>query len=91
MGMDDRVLLNEKKCTECGQVTMTKQWQEVTFCANCGIRVDSAGADRTEHLAVGLTLSPDEVNQLVAGKEVELTRAVDADRHLTVHLMKAPP
>lgn len=89
--MDDSVLLNERKCTECGQVTMTKHWQAVTFCANCGVGFDSTAADRQEHLSVGLTLSPDEVTQLVAGDEVELTRAVDNERHLTVHLMKAPP
>lgn len=87
----DRGLLNERKCTECGQVTMTKHWQEVEFCANCGVEVDSTGADRREHLSVGLSLSYDDVTRLVDGEEVSITRAVSDDRHLTVHLIRSPP
>lgn len=89
--MNDRELLNERKCDECGQVTMTRHWQDVAFCANCGVETDSTEADRGDHLSVGISLSPDEVDQLVDGEEISLTRAVTNDHRLTINLMKSPP
>lgn len=89
--MNDGELLNERKCDECGQVTMTRHWQKVTFCANCGVEADSTEADRQEHFSVGIPLSPDEVDRLVDGEEVSVSRAVSDDHHLTVNLMKCPP
>lgn len=89
--MGERELLNERKCDECGQMTMTRHWQDVSFCSNCGVKADSTEADRQEHFSIGISLSPDEVDQLVDGEEISLTRAVTDDHHLTVNLMKAPP
>lgn len=89
--MEDSELLTERKCDECGQVTMTRHWQDVSFCANCGVETDSTEADRQEHLSVGISLSSDEVDRLVDGEEISLTRAVTDDHHLTINLMKAPP
>lgn len=89
--MNDGELLNERKCDECGQVTMTRHWQDISFCANCGVEVDSTEVDRQEHLSIGIALSPDEVEQLVDGEEISLTRSVTNDHHLTINLMKAPP
>lgn len=89
--MDDKGLLNERKCNECGQVTMTRHWQDVNFCANCGVEADSTADDRQNHLSVGLVLSFDEIDQLINGEEVSLTRAVNNDQHLTLHLMKSLP
>jgi hypothetical protein len=43
--VNDRELLNERKCGECGQVTMTRDWQEVNFCANCGVEAGSVEAE----------------------------------------------
>lgn len=80
--------VNESKCPDCGQVTITKHWQAVRFCANCGVEFDSTTADRDDHVAVGLTLTPDEVDQLVDGEEVTITRAVSDDQQLTVQLIK---
>lgn len=89
--MAHKELLNERKCPECGQVTMTKHWQDVKFCANCGVGAQSTATDRNDHLSVGLSLSSDEVDQLIDGEEVSITRAVSNDRHLTVNLIKVPP
>ncbi|WP_372911653.1 hypothetical protein [Salinigranum sp.] len=89
--MNDRELVNEWKCDECGQVTMTRYWQDVTFCSNCGVEAGSTEVDRQEHFSVGISLSPDEVDQLVDGEEISLTRSITDDHHLTVNLMKAPP
>lgn len=86
--MKDKGPLNQRKCDECGQVTMTRYWQEVKFCANCGVEVDSTEADRQDHLSVGMTLSYDEVDRLIDGEEISLARAVGDDQHLTVHLKK---
>lgn len=91
IGMNDGELLNERKCDECDQVTTTRHWQTVTFCANRGVEADSTGADRREHFSVGIPLSPDEVDRLIDGEEVSLSRAVSDDHHLTVNLMKCPP
>lgn len=85
------VPLNERKCDECGQVTMTKHWQEVEFCAGCGVEFVEAEVDHREHIAVGLSLSHDEVDRLVDGREISLTRAVSNDRRLTVQLLKELP
>lgn len=89
--MNDGELLNERKCGECGQVTMTRHWQSVSYCANCGVETDSTEADRHESLSVGISMSHDEVDRLVDGEELSLTRSVTDDCHLTVNLLKALP
>ncbi|PSP98772.1 hypothetical protein BRC94_08360 [Halobacteriales archaeon QS_5_70_17] len=89
--MDTTGPLNERTCPECGQTTLTRQWQEVNFCAGCGVEFGSTGDDRGSHVAVGLVLSRGEVDRLVDGEEVSRTRAVSNDRRVTVNLLKEPP
>ena len=86
--MSTRGPLSETKCAECGQVTLTEHWQDVNYCASCGVAFDSTDTDRQDHLAVGLMLSHAEVEQLGAGKEITLTRAVSNDQLLTVDLLR---
>lgn len=83
--------LNEEKCGECGQVTKTKHWQSVEFCGGCGVAFDATDGDPSDHLAVGLTLTHDEVDRLADGDEVSLTRAINSDQYLTVQLLKELP
>lgn len=89
--MTERGPFNERKCGECGQMTLTQHWQEVNYCGACGVEFDSLEDDRQEHFAVGLSLSHDQVDRLIDGEEVTLTRAVSDDRQLTVNLIKSPP
>ncbi|EMA46305.1 hypothetical protein C449_04710 [Halococcus saccharolyticus DSM 5350] len=88
LAMSIRSPLSEAKCTECGQVTLTEDWQDVNYCASCGVAFDSADTDRDDHLAVGLMLSHDEVTQLDNGKEVTLTRSISNSQLLTVDLLR---
>ncbi len=87
--MSNGELLNERTCDECGQATMTRHWQEVNFCANCGVEADPTERDREEHLSFGMSLSREEIAQLVNDEEIALTRALRDDRHVTLHLRKA--
>lgn len=82
--------LNERTCPECGQTTLTKQWQEVNFCAGCGVEFGSTDDDRQSHVAVGLVLSCEEVDRLADGREVSRSRSVSNDRRVTVNLLKEP-
>ena len=89
--MSVRGPLTEAKCTECGQVTMTEDWQDVNYCANCGVAFDSNDTDREHHLAAGLALTQDDITRLDYGKEVTLTRSVNNDQLLTVNLLRERP
>ncbi len=67
---------------------MTENWQDVNYCASCGVAFDSTDTDRDDHLAVGLTLSHDDVAQLDDGKEITLTRSISDSQLLTVDLLR---
>lgn len=91
--MSNDELLNERTCVECGQATMTRHWQVVNFCANCGVRVGSTETDSQEHLSFGMSLSRDEIDRLINDEEIARTRALRNDRRVTIHLQKShqPP